>query len=97
LPFQNRAEIALRLRRVRLQLDRAPEPGGSLLEIAFGQRLPSCPDIEVRVLAAIGGGDKVAALLQRRGRLVAAAGAPPGEAELVMRFAVLRLEARGLL
>ena len=97
LTLERRAEQALRLRRFRSKLDRAPELRRRLFEIAAIERGPPVRDIEQRVLGAIAGGDELASSLELRRAFLLAARPHERQPQLVVRLAALRLELHGVL
>ena len=97
-PLERRVEQALRLRRFRSKLERAPE-----LRRAASSRSPRSSaaspvrDVEQRVLGAIAGGDELAPFFELRRAFLLAARPHEREPELVVGLAALRLEPHGVL
>ena len=73
------------------------EPGGRLLEVVFVECGAAFGDVQVRVLGAIGGRDKLAAFLEFSCGVIGAPRTRQGQTQLVVAFPALRLQPRGLL
>ena len=84
LLFFDHREIPLRVGRVGTQLDRMPELGGRLLQVAFLECGAAFGDVQVRVLVAIVGGDKIAALLEFSCGFIRASRARQSQTQLVV-------------
>ena len=73
------------------------EPGRRLLQVAFLECGAAFGDVQVRVLVAIGGGDKIAALLELSCGFIGASRARQSQTQLVVTLPALWLQPRSLL
>ena len=90
LLLQHDIEVALRLRRLGLQLERVTELGRRILQFAFLQRGAAVGDVQRRILVAIVSRNELATLPELGCRFFRASGARQREAELIVSLPARR-------